>query len=43
MAFFAQRIDKTCIQRLEHIIQAPFRAHGLQRGDTRSGEGRQEL
>ncbi len=24
MAFFAQRIDKTCIQRLEQVVNAPF-------------------
>jgi asparaginyl-tRNA synthetase len=24
MAFFAQRIDKTCIERLEHVIQSSF-------------------
>ncbi|MCP5419112.1 MAG: asparagine--tRNA ligase [Gammaproteobacteria bacterium] len=24
MAFFAQRIDKSCIERLEHVIRSPF-------------------
>jgi asparaginyl-tRNA synthetase len=24
MAFFAERIDKDCVERLEHVVESPF-------------------
>ena len=37
MAFFAERIDKDCIERLESFVDSQLRAHGLHRGDHAPG------